>query len=170
MGLTGAGLVGAAGVAGLRPATVWGAMLAPQDPDLVVFNAKVYTVDDAAPRAQAFAVKNSRFIAVGTTAEMRALAGRNTQLFDAKQMTIVPGFADCHNHAPGNMSSKPTTATWPGTATPALASDCSTPIAIWSLAQMTASGRPGSASSNSPASAPLATLNWPGARPTSSQS
>jgi predicted amidohydrolase YtcJ len=101
MGLTGAGLAGAAGIAGLRPAAVWGAMLAPQDPDLVVFNAKVYTVDDAAPRAEAFAVKNSRFIAVGTTAEMRALAGPKTQLFDAKQMTVVPGFADCHNHAPG---------------------------------------------------------------------
>src|SRR5262249_8874816 len=100
MGLTGAGLLGAAAAPGLG-SPAWAAWLAPQDPDLVVFNAKVYTVDDALPRAEAFAVKNSRFVAVGSTAEMRALAGRATQLFDAKQMTVVPGFADCHNHASG---------------------------------------------------------------------
>ena len=72
------------------------------DPDLVVFNAKVYTVDAARPRAEAFAVRGGRFLAVGTTDEMKALAGKRTQTFDARQMTIVPGFIDCHNHAPGN--------------------------------------------------------------------
>ena len=69
--------------------------------DLVVFNAKVCTVDPLAPKVEAFAVKAGRFTAVGTTAEMRALIGKGTQTFDAKQMTIVPGFIDCHNHAPG---------------------------------------------------------------------
>src|SRR5258707_1138382 len=44
-----------------------------------------------------------RFTAVGTTAEMKALIGKGTQTFDAKQMTIVPGFIDCHNHAPGEV-------------------------------------------------------------------
>jgi hypothetical protein len=34
---------------------------------------------------------------------MRGLIGKATQTFDAKQMTIVPGFIDCHNHAPGNV-------------------------------------------------------------------
>ena len=72
------------------------------DPDLVVFNAKVYTVDAARPRAEAFAVRGGRFLAVGTTDEMKALAGKSTRTFDARQMTIVPGFIDCHNHAPGN--------------------------------------------------------------------
>jgi predicted amidohydrolase YtcJ len=71
------------------------------DPDLVVFNAKVYTMDTAAPRADAFAIAGGRFVAVGSTAEMRALAGKRTQTYDAKQMTIVPGFTDCHNHAGG---------------------------------------------------------------------
>ena len=42
-------------------------------------------------------------MAVGTTAEMKALGGKSTQMFDAKQMTVVPGFTDCHNHAPGNV-------------------------------------------------------------------
>jgi predicted amidohydrolase YtcJ len=72
-----------------------------QDADLIVTNAKVYTVDSATPRAEAFAVKANRFLAVGSTAEMKALAGKSTQTYDAKGMTIVPGFTDCHNHAPG---------------------------------------------------------------------
>ncbi len=72
------------------------------DADLVVFNAKVYTVDSRAPKAEAFAIKAGRFTAVGTTAEMKSLIAKGTQSFDAKQMTIVPGFIDCHNHAGGN--------------------------------------------------------------------
>ena len=71
------------------------------DPDLVVFNAKVYTMDEASPRAQAFAVSGGRFVAVGSTAAIKGLAGKRTRTFDAKQMTIVPGFTDCHNHADG---------------------------------------------------------------------
>jgi predicted amidohydrolase YtcJ len=71
------------------------------DPDLVVLNAKVYTMDTAMPRAEAFAVSGGRFVAVGTTAAIKSLAGKRTQTFDAKQMTIVPGFTDCHNHAGG---------------------------------------------------------------------
>jgi predicted amidohydrolase YtcJ len=73
------------------------------DADLVVFNARVYTVDPRAPKVEAFAVKAGRFTAVGSTAEMKALIGKGTQTFDAKQMTIVPGFIDCHNHAPGDV-------------------------------------------------------------------
>jgi predicted amidohydrolase YtcJ len=71
--------------------------------DLVVFNARVYTVDDRAPRAQAFAVKDSRFVAVGRDEDIRPLIGPRTQAFDAKGMTVVPGFIDTHNHADGKM-------------------------------------------------------------------
>jgi predicted amidohydrolase YtcJ len=53
------------------------------------------------PRAEAFAVKAGRFVAVGSTEEVRSLAGKQTQTFDAQQMTVVPGFIDAHNHAPG---------------------------------------------------------------------
>jgi hypothetical protein len=69
--------------------------------DLVVFNAKVYTVDTNLPQAEAFAVKAGHFVAVGSTADIKGLIGKATQTYDAKQMTIVPGFIDCHNHAPG---------------------------------------------------------------------
>ena len=71
------------------------------DPDLIVVNARVYTVDPSLPRAEAFAVNAGRFVAVGSSSEMRSLAGRRTQTIDAKGMTVVPGFIDTHNHAGG---------------------------------------------------------------------
>ncbi len=74
-----------------------------RDPDAVVVNAKVYTMDTRAPRAEAFAVTNGRFTAVGTTGDIKGLAGKSTQTFDAKGMTVVPGFIDCHNHAGGEV-------------------------------------------------------------------
>src|SRR6202042_1789833 len=94
----------AAGVAVLgrgNLARAAGAMWA-RDPDLIVVNGKVYTVDSRQPGAEAFAVKDGRFIAVGSAKDIRALAGVNTEIFDAQHMTIVPGFNDSHNHAPGN--------------------------------------------------------------------
>jgi len=99
MGLTGAGVAGSV-IAQSR----WGQALAavtPQEPDLVVFNARAYTVDPIAPQAEAFAVKAGRFVAVGSSEEVQSLIGPRTQTLDARQMTIVPGFIDAHNHAPG---------------------------------------------------------------------
>ena len=100
MGLSGAGLAGLVG-AQWPGGTVAAEGNSAQDPDLVVFNAKVYTVDPIEPRAQAFAVKAGRFVAVGSTDDIKTLIGKRTQAFDAKQMTVVPGFIDAHNHAPG---------------------------------------------------------------------
>lgn len=71
------------------------------EPDLIVVNATVYTMDAALPQAEAFAVKDGRFVAVGTSADVRNLAGRATQIFDGRGMTVTPGFIDCHNHAGG---------------------------------------------------------------------
>jgi predicted amidohydrolase YtcJ len=71
------------------------------EPDLVVFNARVLTSDVAAPRAEAFAVKNGRFVAVGSSADVRNLATARTPIVDAQRMTITPGFIDCHSHPSG---------------------------------------------------------------------
>ena len=71
------------------------------DIDLVVSNANVYTVDSRTPKAEAFAVKGGRFTAVGRNSEIRGLIAKGTQTFDARRMTIVPGFIDTHNHATG---------------------------------------------------------------------
>ena len=105
-GVVGAPLLGGTAAAlpgGTAGARAQGTAVRAQDADLAVVNAKVYTVDDRAPRAEAFAVKGGRFMAVGSTAEMRGLIGKGTQTYDAKQMTIVPGFIDTHNHAPGEV-------------------------------------------------------------------
>lgn len=100
MGLTGAGLGAVLGGRWLD-GDPRAAPLDPQDPDLVVFNANVRTVDPRAPRAEAFAVKAGRFVAVGSTADITGLIGPGTERYDAGQMTVLPGFIDCHNHAPG---------------------------------------------------------------------
>src|SRR5690242_2796516 len=73
----------------------------PREADLIVINAKVYTIDDRKPRAQAFAIKGDRFMAVGQTADIKSLARKQTRIVDAHGMTVIPGFIDCHNHAPG---------------------------------------------------------------------
>ncbi|HET7084795.1 MAG TPA: amidohydrolase [Rhizomicrobium sp.] len=74
------------------------ALADPQEPDLIVFNARVHTVDTALPKASAFAARAGRFVAVGGD-DIKGLAGKKTQLLDAKGMMVVPGFIDTHNHA-----------------------------------------------------------------------
>ena len=71
------------------------------EPDMIVVNANVYTVDPGQPRAEAFAIWGGRFQAVGSNDDIRNLTRRGTPVFDAQKMTIVPGFIDCHNHAEG---------------------------------------------------------------------
>lgn len=105
LGLTGASMAGLAGGRYLPLngfAETENADADPRHADLVVLNARVYTMDARMPRAEAFAVRASRIIYVGKTAEAKAFIGKGTQTFDARQMTIVPGFIDCHNHAEGN--------------------------------------------------------------------
>ena len=89
--------------AAIRPSGP-GRQAAPDDPapDLIVVNGRVYTVDDALPRAEAFAVKNGRFLAVGSNADVSnlAAAGR-TEVLDGGGMTVVPGFIDGHTHPSG---------------------------------------------------------------------
>jgi len=101
----GAALAGATGLssAGLdtivaaQPAAGAGAVAA----DLIVINARVLTSDPAMPRAEAFAVKAGRFIAVGSSADIRNLANAQTRQIDAGGATITPGFIDCHCHVSG---------------------------------------------------------------------
>ena len=71
------------------------------EPDLIVVNARVLTSDAAQPRAEAFAVKDGRFTAVGSTSDIRNLASARTPVIDAQRMTLVPGFIDAHSHPSG---------------------------------------------------------------------
>ena len=73
----------------------------PRTADLIVRNARVYTMEPAASTAEAFAVRDGRIIAVGSNDSISGLRGKGTELFDARGMTVVPGFIDCHLHADG---------------------------------------------------------------------
>lgn len=66
--------------------------------DLVILNGRVLTMDEGHPRAEAVAVRNGDILAVGTTAEIRALAGPGTRVVDAGGNTVLPGFIDSHVH------------------------------------------------------------------------
>ena len=90
---------GAAALAAAAGATR--AIAGPLEPDRIVVNARVWTVEDAQPTAEAFAIRGDRFVAVGSTSDIRALAGPRTEVFDAQGMTVTPGFIDAHNHPEG---------------------------------------------------------------------
>jgi predicted amidohydrolase YtcJ len=97
VGMAGAGLA----LLGVRAARASTPIADWATPDFVVLNAQVYTMDPRLPKVEAFAVKGDRFVALGSISQIRALAGKS-QIIDAQQMTVVPGFIDSHNHAPGN--------------------------------------------------------------------
>ena len=74
----------------------------PRGADLVVRNARVNTVEPLMiPAAEAFAVRDGRFIAVGSNQDVSGLVRKGTEVIDARGMTIVPGFIDCHLHPDG---------------------------------------------------------------------
>lgn len=66
--------------------------------DMIVINAKVHTMDEKNPTAEGFAVIGNRIVAVGTTAEIKKLAGANTKVIDAGGKVVTPGFNDAHVH------------------------------------------------------------------------
>jgi predicted amidohydrolase YtcJ len=66
--------------------------------DLAIVNAVVYTVDAERPAAEALAIAGDRIVAVGTSAEIRRLAGPRTRLIDARGGFVTPGFNDAHVH------------------------------------------------------------------------
>ncbi len=71
-----------------------------QQADLIVTNAIVYTVNNNFDMARSFAIKDGKFMAVGTEAEIsEKFESSNT--IDAKGQTIVPGFIDAHCHFVG---------------------------------------------------------------------
>ncbi|ADV47857.1 Amidohydrolase 3 [Cellulophaga algicola DSM 14237] len=65
--------------------------------DLIVINANVYTVDDAFSTAEAFAVKDGKFVFVGANEEVQKLYEAKDKI-DAKGKAIVPGLIDAHCH------------------------------------------------------------------------
>ncbi|MFT4151053.1 MAG: amidohydrolase, partial [Paracoccaceae bacterium] len=66
--------------------------------EMIVTNGRVLTMDDDNPRAEAVAMAGGRILAVGSAAEVAALAGPATRVVDAGGRTVLPGFVESHLH------------------------------------------------------------------------
>jgi len=70
-------------------------------PDLVLHNARIYTVDSRNSVAEAVAIAGERIVQVGKDREVLALKSASTRVLDMQGATIVPGFHDAHGHVVG---------------------------------------------------------------------
>jgi predicted amidohydrolase YtcJ len=66
--------------------------------DLILTNGRIATQDDRGSFVEAVAIKDGRFVAVGTEKEVMAYRGINTQVIDVKRRTVIPGLNDSHIH------------------------------------------------------------------------
>lgn len=66
--------------------------------DLILFNGQFHTVDRENPQATAVAIKDGRFIAVGSDAQAMAARSTGTQVIDLKGRCVIPGLNDSHLH------------------------------------------------------------------------
>src|SRR5208283_4276823 len=76
--------------------TNWPAMAGPAD--LIIYNAKVMTVDSKFSLAKAIAIRGDRILAVGN-GQLEKYKGPDTRLLDAKGATLMPGLYDSHVHS-----------------------------------------------------------------------
>jgi len=84
---------------------VWGwAQRVDSHPQMIVYNGKVVTMDDASFEsrvgtiAEAMAIWNGRVLATGSSTEIRKLAGPQTKVIDLKGRTVFPGLILTHDH------------------------------------------------------------------------
>jgi predicted amidohydrolase YtcJ len=68
------------------------------EPELILYNGNFWTVDPRTPRAQAVAIGNGRFVAIGSNEEVLNLAAGRSRKVDLGRKTVLPGFVDAHTH------------------------------------------------------------------------
>ena len=83
-------------IAGLGAVALRGATRT--EPDLILYNANIHTIDPSGPQAQAVAVAGGRFLAVGSNDDIRGMSKPGMRQLDIGGQTIVPGFIDAHSH------------------------------------------------------------------------
>ena len=66
--------------------------------DLIFFNGQIFTMDEKNPLVEAIAVNKNKVTAIGKSAEILKLAGKNTRTINVEGKTIIPGFNDSHVH------------------------------------------------------------------------
>jgi predicted amidohydrolase YtcJ len=91
-------LGGAAGAAGLAATSGGRAAVAQVTPDLVLHNARIWTVSDALPEAQALAIAGGRILALGSNADILGGAPAGVRRVDLGGKRVTPGFVDAHAH------------------------------------------------------------------------
>jgi predicted amidohydrolase YtcJ len=70
-----------------------------QQPDTILVNGKIVTIDPASSTREALAIRDGRIVAVDSNAAIQKLAGPRTRRIDLQGRTVVPGLIDSHMHA-----------------------------------------------------------------------
>jgi predicted amidohydrolase YtcJ len=73
-------------------------LLRSEEPEIVLYNGNIWTVDELQPRAQAVAISGGRFVAVGSNEEVLRLATARARKIDLAFKSVLPGFNDAHAH------------------------------------------------------------------------
>lgn len=73
-------------------------LYAQQNTSLIIYNAKLVTLDPALPSAQAIAISQDRIILVGNNEQVLALKSPGTRVINAEGKTLIPGLFDSHLH------------------------------------------------------------------------
>jgi predicted amidohydrolase YtcJ len=68
------------------------------EPQLILHNGNILTIDPQQPRVEAVAIADGRFLAVGSNDEVLGLATARTKKIDLSERTVTPGFIDAHTH------------------------------------------------------------------------
>jgi len=88
-----------------------------QSPETILVNGKILTVDAQSSVREALAIRGGRITALGTSAEMRKLAGSQSRVIDLGGRTVIPGLIDSHLHAIRAALSFTTEVNWIGVRT-----------------------------------------------------
>src|SRR5438445_5961312 len=88
----------------------------PQNADAVLLNGKILTVDNQFSTREALAIRDGRIVALGSSTEMKKLAGPKSRVIDLQGRTVIPGLIDNHMHAIRAAQSFSTEVNWIGAA------------------------------------------------------
>ena len=66
------------------------------EPDVVLYNGLVSTMNPGQPEATAIAIRDARFLAAGSDKDVLSLAGKRTRCIDLARRRVFPGFNDAH--------------------------------------------------------------------------
>ncbi len=91
------GLASVGAVAPLGSTMAWGQAMT-GDPDLILRNGRISTLDAKTPEAEAIAIKNGVVQSIGPTAEVMKAAGSTTKIIDLGGRRVIPGLNDSHTH------------------------------------------------------------------------